>query len=122
MKIGVASNGKWLESEVDYHTGRAHCFILYDTDTETFEVIDNWKCMECVHWAGLQSANALIEIGVEAAIVRNIGPNTFRALVDANIDIYYVGETTVVKAIRLLREGALERAEKSNCAGHPHLY
>ncbi len=121
MKIAVASSGRWLESTVDFHTGRAACFIIYDTDSETHEAIDNWKCTECVHWAGLKSSNILIEAGVETMIVRNIGPNTFRRLLNAQIDIYYAEEITVVRAIRLFRDGKLSVALEYNCAGHSHL-
>jgi len=120
MKIAVASSGKWLASNVDFHTGRAECFIVYDTGEESFAVIDNWLCTECVHWAGHQAATELIDAGIEAVIVRNIGPNTFRRLTDQNISIFYTEETTVVKAIRRFREGKLSLADEPNCFGHVH--
>ena len=121
MKIAVASSGRWLESSVDFHTGRAACFIVYDTDEEDYKVIDNWKCTECAHWAGLQSANTIIDADVDTVIVRNIGPNTFRRFKNTNIDVFYTGETTVVRAIRRFRDGELTEAQEGNCTGHPHL-
>lgn len=121
MKVAVASSGRWLASDVDFHTGRAFCFIVYDTDSETYDVLDNWTCTECLHWAGLKTAETLIRAGVSTVIVRNIGPNTFRSLVKAGITIFYTEQLSVVKAIRLYREGALSKAREHNCAGHPHL-
>lgn len=121
MKIAVASSGRWLESDVDYHTGRAACFVLYDTQTETFEVLDNWKCMECVHWAGVNSANRIVAMDADVVIVRHIGPNTFRAFLTANVHVFYTKEMSVVQAIRQFREGKLPPAIEFNCAGHGHL-
>lgn len=120
MIIAVASSGKWLESSVDFHAGRAECFVLYNTEDENFEVIDNWKCIECLHWAGVRAAQLLAEAGVEAVIVRHIGPNTFRKLTDFKIGVFYSEDVTVIRAIRLFREGRLEAATEPNCNGHRH--
>ena len=121
MKIAVASSGQWLDSDVDYHTGRAACFIVYDTEQEDFKAIDNWECTECLHWAGLRSADILIKAGVSSIVVRHIGPNTFRSLTNAKIKVYYVDEIAVVRAIRMFRDGQLSEAQEPNCEGHPHL-
>jgi len=121
MIIAVASSGQWLDSIVDSHTGRAACFILYDTDQESHNVIDNCRCIECKHWAGSHMANNLIETKADVVIVRNIGNNTFRKLTAANINVFYVDDISVAKAIRRFREGKLSKAKEYNCNGHSHL-
>lgn len=122
MRIAVASSGRWLDSIVDLHAGRAACFILYDTDQESFKVIDNLRCTGCKHWAGSHTANNLIESKANAVIVRNIGPNTFNMLITAKIDVCYVDDISVAKAVKRFREGKLSKAKESNCDGHSHLH
>ncbi len=107
---------------MDFHTGRASCFILYDTENETFDVVDNWKSIDTSHWAGLKLTNKVIEAGAEVVVVRNIGPNAFRDFTNSKIEIFYTEETTVVKAIRRFREGELSPASEPNCTGHHHLH
>ena len=120
MKIAVAAFGRWLESEVDQHTGRALSFVLYDTEEESFQVFENWRSSQCIHWAGSSAANDLVKAGADAVIVRNIGPCAFRVFQEARIPVYLVEDTTVVQAIRQMREGALKTADEPNCDGHIH--
>jgi predicted Fe-Mo cluster-binding NifX family protein len=120
MRIAVASSGEWLDSVVDYHTGRAAFFILYDTDQESCEAIDNWRCIKILHWAGSRAVKLLVEARTQAVIVRHIGPCAFRRLSDANISVFLADEDTVVRAIRRFREGELAVAEEPNCHGHSH--
>jgi len=122
MILAVAASGKWLDSIVDNHTGRAACFVLYDTEHESHEVIDNLHCTGWSHWAGSLTARRLVGAGVQAVIVHRIGPVAFRYLVNSSIDVFYVDKIPVVNAIRRFREGGMSPAERPNCRGHAHLH
>ena len=122
MKIAVASSGRWIESEVDPHAGRAACFIVYDTEDESHEVVENWRNERLPHWAGSSAMQALVDAGADAFVVRKIGPNAFRVVSEAAIDVYVAAEGRIVEAIRSLREGKLEKLDAPNCQGHPHLH
>ena len=122
MKVAIASTGKWLDSMVDRHTGRAACFVFYDTDLESHEAIHNLRCNKCRHWAGSQTSDILVNYGVDAVIVSKIGPCAFRKLSSAQIPVFLVDEIPVVSAIRRLRDGELTRVEEPNCKGHSHLH
>jgi len=41
MKIAITSIGAKLEDKVDPRFGRCHYFILFDTETNKFEAIEN---------------------------------------------------------------------------------
>jgi predicted Fe-Mo cluster-binding NifX family protein len=120
MKVAIASSGNGLESTVDSHTGRAACFIVYDTEQECFEVIDNLEACHCLHWTGTKTATILNNIGVGAIVTRRIGPSAYRQLTRLGIEIFFADESRVVDALRRFREGALERVTAPNCKGHEH--
>ena len=121
MRIAVASSEQSLDSTVDFHTGRAPWFIVYDTNQETHEFIDNWSCFACLHWAGSKSVDTLVRASVRAVIVRHIGPNAFRLVKREGISVFLAEESSVADAVRLFREGKLPSAERPNCTGHVHL-
>ena len=121
MKIAIAASGKWLESLLDEHTGRAHFFVVYETENESFEVIDNWNSVECIHWAGPRTVKRLVDTGaIDALIVRHIGPAAFRMFSEARVDVFYAPELTVADAIKRQRQGELPLAQAPNCHGHQH--
>ena len=62
MKIAVTSVGKEMDSQVDPRFGRAACFIVVDTETMAFEVIENAN-IAAAGGAGINSAKAVIDTG-----------------------------------------------------------
>ena len=100
--------------------GRAFFFVLYDTEAESFEVLDNWQSRTCEHWAGSQTAKLLIQHRAGAVIAWRVGPCAFRHLTSAGLPIYLVDPMRVVDAIRRYREGEFQKAEAPNCTGHTH--
>ncbi len=61
-----------LDSEVSEHFGRSECFLIYDTSTGTFNVLDFRKDEE----GTCSPARFLMNLGVDALYVLGIG---FRA-------------------------------------------
>lgn len=120
MKIAIAASGKWLDSIVDSHTGRASFFIVYDEDAEDFKVIDNTNRYRCMHWAGTRTAKVLIDASIDVVLVRQVGPCAHRWFKNAEIPVYYTPRTTIVEAVRRFRENMLVRIEEPNCEGHFH--
>ena len=41
MKVAITSSGKELTALPDKRFGRCNCFVIYDTDNESVEVVDN---------------------------------------------------------------------------------
>jgi predicted Fe-Mo cluster-binding NifX family protein len=46
VKITISSQGGKLDSAVDPRFGRAAQFILYDTETDSYEVISNAQSLD----------------------------------------------------------------------------
>jgi len=54
MKIAVTSRGKKLEDPLDPRFGRAVSFLVFDTETNDFQVVDNTPNLNAAQGAGIQ--------------------------------------------------------------------
>ncbi len=118
MKIAVTSMGQDLESKVDARFGRAKWFIVADTETTQFQVINNEQNLNAGQGAGIQTAENISRHGVGAVITGNCGPKAFRTLSAAGIRIYCDAEGTVAQALEKFKSGKLKQAEGANVEGH----
>ena len=86
MKICVTSEGNNLDSKIDARFGRCQYFTIVDTDTLSFEAIQN-PYIESTGGAGIQSGQLVAEQKVKAVLTGNVGPNAFQTLQSAGIDV-----------------------------------
>ena len=117
MKIGVTSAGKTLDSQVDPRFGRAACFIIIDTETMDFSVIENSN-VAASGGAGISSAKVVIDAGTEAVLTGNCGPNAERTLSAGGVKLYTGVTGTVLEAVELFKSGKLTQAEGPNVQPH----
>lgn len=117
MKIAVTSTGKTLDSQVDPRFGRAACFIIIDTETMDFSVIENVNTA-AAGGAGISSAKLVIDAGAEAILTGNCGPNAERTLTAAGLKLYTGVTGTVAEAIELFKSGKLTEAPGPNVESH----
>jgi len=87
MKVAVSSSGNTLEDALDMRFGRADCFLVVDTETMTFTVIDN-SARSNAGGAGIAAAQQVIDSGAEALITGQIGPNAMDVLKSTDITLY----------------------------------
>lgn len=117
MKIAVTSTGKTLDSQVDPRFGRAACFIIIDTETMDFETIENENAA-AAGGAGISSAKAVIDAGVEAVLTGNCGPNAQSTLSAAGVKLYTGATGTVAQAVELFKSGKLTESDGPNVQAH----
>ena len=118
VKIAITSQDKEISSEVDLRFGRAKFLLVVDTETGDFEVHDNELNLNAVQGAGIQTGQNIANLGVEAVITGNVGPNAFRTLNAAGVKIFLAEKQTVQKAIDLFRAGKLKEVNQANVEGH----
>jgi len=118
MKIAITAAGNTLESNLDQRFGRAATFIVYDTDTDGFEVIDNTQNLEAAQGAGIQSAQHVVNAGAQACITGHTGPKAFAVLSAAKIPVYLAGPGSVRDAIEAWRSGSLKQISGADVEGH----
>jgi len=117
MKIAVTSTGANLDAEVDPRFGRAKIFIIVDTETGDFEVLDNAQNVNAAQGAGIQAGTSISDKGVEYLLTGHCGPNAFRTLASANIKVITGAEGTVKQAVEDFKNGKLKAAESADVQG-----
>lgn len=118
MKIAISTPGSKLDAPLDTRFGRAAKFIIYDLDSETFEVMDNRQNLNAAQGAGIQSAETVARSGAKALVSGHCGPKAFRVLQAAGIQIFYSEGPTVAAALEAYRQGSLTEAAGADVEGH----
>lgn len=118
MKIALTTSGNDLNAPLDSRFGRAPKFLIYDLETETFEIIDNEQNLNAAQGAGIQSAQNIARFGAKALVTGHCGPKAFRVLKAAGIKIYNTSAATVKEALELYIAGKLVEATSSDVEGH----
>ena len=118
MKIAITSQSRDLSSEMDPRFGRAKYLLVVDTETGDFQVHDNELNVNAAQGAGIQTGQNIANLGVEAVITGNVGPNAFKTLNVANIKIFLAEKQTVQDAIDSFKTGNLKEVDQANVAGH----
>ena len=118
MKIAITAQGKELSSEIDLRFGRAKWIIVVDSETGDFTAHDNVVNLNAVQGAGIQTGQNIANLGVEAVITGNVGPNAFKTLDTAGVKMFLAEKTTVQEAIDALKAGKLEEVDQANVEGH----
>ncbi len=117
MKIALSSTGKDLASDVDVRFGRAPYFILVDSETMNYEVIENPN-VQVGGGAGVGSAKIVVEKGAQVVISGNIGPNAFQVLESTGIEIISGVSGKIREVVEKYRKGELKRSEKADVNKH----
>jgi predicted Fe-Mo cluster-binding NifX family protein len=98
--------------------GRAQKFMIYETDNDTFEMVDNIQNLNAAQGAGIQSAKNVAQSGAKALICENCGPKAFQVLTAAGVEIYIAGAGKVSDLIEKFKKGELKTSGGANVQGH----
>ncbi len=118
MKIAVTAKGKNLEAQTDPRFGRAAYFLLVDTESLAFEVMDNSENVNAFKGAGIQAATSMSDSGVAVLLTGFCGPNAFRVLEAAKINVVNDIKGTVREAVIAFNQGTSSYASGANTEGH----
>jgi predicted Fe-Mo cluster-binding NifX family protein len=118
MKIAITSKGKDLNAQVDPRFGRAAYIIVADTDSLEFEVIDNRENKKAFKGAGLRAAADICDCGARVLITGFCGPNAFKTLAAAKVQVANDAQGLVIDVIEDFRAGKFIFAKEANTQGH----
>jgi predicted Fe-Mo cluster-binding NifX family protein len=117
MKIAVTSTGTDLDSEVDPRFGRAPYFLIVDSETFEFEVLDNKENVNALKGAGIQAAGMVSKKGAEVLVTGFCGPNAFKAMSAAKIGVANNASGTVRDVVQAYLDGKLPLADSADVEG-----
>jgi predicted Fe-Mo cluster-binding NifX family protein len=118
LRIAVTAEGKELSSEIDLRFGRAKFLLVVDTESGDFVVHDNQLNLNAVQGAGIQTGQNIANLGVEAVITGNVGPNAFKTLNAAGVKIFLAEKQTVAEAVESFKADNLKEVDQANVEGH----
>ena len=118
MKVAVAASGRDMNAPLDPRFGRAAAFVVYDTDGDSFEVVDNTMNLNAAQGAGVQTAQNVAATGALAVIGSNFGPKAVQVLQAAGIKMYLCSASTVGAALGQFKAGQLTEASGANVRSH----
>jgi len=118
MKIAITAQGQDLSSQLDQRFGRAKFLLVVDTETGDFEVHNNELNLNAVQGAGIQTAQNVAELGAEAVITGNLGPNAFKTLSAAKVKAFISKAPTAQEALDLFKEGKSQQVSEPSVEGH----
>lgn len=115
MIVCITSRGPTLDSLVDQTFGRARYFLFVETETRTFEAIEN---APPGHGAGVQAAQLVANRDARVLITGNIGPNAHQGLSAAEVRTLSSTSGTVAEALANLEMGKLIEIGAPTRSGH----
>lgn len=118
MKIAITATGEDLASPLDPRFGRARLLLLLDEATGGLSPLDNRDAADAPQGAGIRAAERVIASGARALLTGHCGPNAFRALAAAGVEVYTTAAATVGGALSDFRAGRLSRAAGPDVDGH----
>lgn len=91
---------------------------MVDTETGDNQVYDNTQNLNAAQGAGVQAAQTVANLGVEALMTGHCGPKAFRVLDAAGIRIYTGADGTVETAVKSFLAGEYQPAKRPDVEGH----
>ena len=107
MRICITSKGNESSSAVDERFGRCTYLLVYDSETQKYEAIEN-PGPSSAHGAGIAAARTVIDHKVDVLITGSLGPNAVGVLAPSGVSAYRVAQQTVDEARTAFQEGRLE--------------
>lgn len=119
MKIAIPSTGTDIKSDVNQSFGRTPYFIVVDSDTKDFKVIDN-KAADAQGGAGIKAAQTIVDSGAQAVITFRCGQNVADVLNTAGIKMIQAQSGSVEDMIAKFNKGELKELAEIHPGYHNH--
>ena len=115
MKVCITAAAAGLDAPADPRFGRAPHFVLVETDTRLARTVPNAGA-QANRGAGVEAARTVAASGAHALVTGHCGPNAFRVLSTAGVEVYTGAAGTVNESLQAFLDGRLDRAEEPDVA------
>jgi predicted Fe-Mo cluster-binding NifX family protein len=117
MRIAVTATAPQLDAPVDPRFGRCPYFLIVETDTLSFEAVENLN-QGLGQGAGIQSARLVADRGVRSVLTGNCGPKAHEALTAAGIGVVVGCSGTARQVVEQFNAGQLQPAAAPNVGSY----
>ena len=107
MKIAIPADEKRIDSTVCQSFGRTPFFVIYETETDDAEFLDN-SAASSQGGAGIKAAQTVADSGVSALLTPRCGQNAAEVLTAAGILIFKTENSSITESIAAFEEKRLE--------------
>jgi predicted Fe-Mo cluster-binding NifX family protein len=113
MKIAFTSKGEAWDSAIDPRFGRADYILIYDTDQDSLQAIDNRTVQSVAHGAGPQTAKIIFDHAPSVLITGNgPGGNAAAILEKISLTIFVgAGGMTIREAYEAYKDNKLQKGD-----------
>jgi predicted Fe-Mo cluster-binding NifX family protein len=119
MKIAIPCEGTNLQSNVSQSFGRCEYFVVVDTDTNKFEVIDN-TAISSEGGAGIKASQSVVDSGAKAVITFHLGQNAADVLNAADVKILKAVPGDIENVVAKFKSNQLEVLTEIHPGYHNH--
>ncbi len=95
-----------MAAPMDPRFGRAANFLIYDTGTKNFVLINNAN-IAAAQGAGIKAAETIVKAGATVLVTGECGPKALGALKTAGVKVYSAKSLSVSEALEALSAGML---------------
>ena len=117
MKIVVTTSGDDLSGSVEPRFGRCSRFIIVDTETMEYEIVQN-TAVNSAHGAGIAAAQLVASLGAKAVLTGNVGPKAYTALSATGIQIVTGVSGAVEDIVKRFSSGEYQSTRGPTVGGH----
>ncbi len=118
MILVIPVSEKEISTEVESRFGRAPYFLVYDTENENYDFIENEQALNSAVGAGIQSARHIINAKADVLLTSHCGPKAFKALAAAEVDIYTGVSGKVMDVIKDFKDNKFTKSASPDVDGH----
>jgi len=118
MKLAFPTSGNDLASTLDGRFGRAQRFLIVDTDSGAFTLVENGTNTDASQGAGIQSAQAVIGSGAAALVTSHCGPKAFKVFQAAKFPVLQCTIAPISLLVEQFKAEAFSEMTGPDNAGH----
>ncbi len=118
MKVVVTSQGEGLDAQMDARFGRARWLVIYDTESQVVENIDNSSNYNAAQGAGIKTAEMVLSKDCDVVISGHLGPKAFKVLRNTDIKCYLKEKGTVKEALNEFAQKKLTESHAADVKEH----
>ena len=119
MKVAIPADSKNPDSAVSLSFGRAPLFMIHDTETGSWESLEN-PAATAPGGAGVKAAQVLVDAGVSVVLAPRCGENAAEVLLAAGTDLYRTGKGSLAENLTAFEDGKLELLTDIHPGFHGH--